>query len=341
MSSTREHKRHMELVYDRATRSLRAPDAFAHGHARLLQIIHRVLAPLGYLGISRLFGVVNAVFPTGDREMVIEEGPFRFRFPAGDYYWTRLLDPDWRYEPEIDGLLTAIRDRPWLFVDLGANYGYWSARAAAGFYGPRRVVAVEPAMSCYVRLRDNLEPFGDRARTYRYAVAERCRGDVQLYGTRHAGFSIDPGWEGASSAVADTVPTTTLDAVLLGAGVDLAGPDATPLVVKLDVEGVERQALEGSQATVAGRSLFLVEDAVGPGRVCEAVRYARAELGMRLYAMPGSAVRRLDGLEDVVALKRRASRIQQAGLNLFATASPWWWAVLEDLVDGGAEGERR
>lgn len=261
-------------------------------------------------------------------DMMVTEGEFRFRFPANDYYWTRLLDSKYEYEFEIDGFLRTMQDRAFVFVDLGANFGYWSARVAAGLYGRREVIAVEASSSSFEVLCQNLKSYKATASTFRYAVADRSGAEVMLFGDRHAGFSIDPHWRGASSRVADVVVTATLDDVLHEAGVD---PSATPLVVKVDVEGAEKQVLCGATSTINGPSVFLMEDATQPGNVSDAIRYAHEHLGMRFYVRVGDSLRRLSDLYEIQDLKRRRSRVQQAGINLIATASAMWRNALDDL----------
>jgi FkbM family methyltransferase len=322
--------RHRDLIYDRSLRHLTAPGILARVHAHALQLSHKALAPVGYFGVSKVFGLVNRLFPTGG-DAVVTEGEFRFRFPADDYYWNRLLDAEYEYEPEIDRLLRGVSHLDFVFVDLGANFGYWSTRVAAALYGRRRLIAVEASATCCEVLRRNLQEYGLSDSAYHYAVADRSGLEVQLFGERHAGFSIDSTWAGASSAVAGTVLTISLDDLLREAGIDAS---VTPLVVKLDVEGVERQVLEGAPIAAAGPSLFLVEDATGPGRVSDAVRHAHEHLGMRLYVMDGLPLRRLEDLDKLLMIKRRQSRIQQRGLNLVASASPSWWDVLEVLEHG-------
>jgi FkbM family methyltransferase len=313
------------ILYDRTARRLDTPHRRARLHARALQAVHKGLKPVGYLGVSRLFTLVNRLAPAVDPETMVCEGAFRFSFPSDDYYWNRLLDSHWRYEPEIDGLLASIRTRPWLFVDLGANFGYWSARVVA-LYGPRRVIAVEPAAASHEVLARNVEPFGESVRKVRRAVWHRTGADVSLYGSRHPGLSLDPHWLGASPFAGERVETITLDDLLRESGED---PAVLPVVVKLDVEGVEAEVLAGGRETAAGKSLFLLEDASPAGQVGQAVRDACA-LGMRLYALDGAGrVRRLARPEEVLRLKGWRTRIQQTGLNLVVTGSALWWEILE------------
>jgi FkbM family methyltransferase len=324
-----------ELLYDRCTRTLAAPDRASRLHARLLQAIHRVWEPVAYLGISRMFALINRLLPPGAAETVIREGEFQFRFPANDYFWNRLLDVRWKYEPELDVFFRSICGRPWLFLDLGANFGYWSLRVAA-LYGPRQVLAVEASSAAFRVLCRNLATSGGAVSPVHRAVWSRSGEEAPLYGSRHLGLSLEPSWRGAEPVAAERVTTVTVDDLLREWGVDAT---STPLVVKVDVEGVERQVLEGASAASRGTSVFLIEDATGPGHVADAIRYAHV-MGMRLYAMTVRGVRRLNGPEDVLRLKPWITRLQQSGLNLAATASPEWWRVLEseDVQDTTTPG---
>jgi FkbM family methyltransferase len=315
------------VSYDRVTRTLTAPTATLHRRARLLQLTHRVLRPVGYLGVTRAFRLITSL-NRADGETVVREGPFRFSFPGDDYYWNRLLDPDWSYEPEIDAFLREVRDRPFVFVDLGANFGYWSARVAAGMYGHRQAISVEPSSTCHAILSRNLAEFPD-VRFFRYAISDRSGDTVRLFGTRHAGFSLDPTWPGASNVVADTVATRTVDDVLAECGID---PVVTPTVVKLDVEGFEKQALDGAAAAIDGQSVFLIEDVTGADSAGDAIRHAHAQLGMSLYALGVSGWRPLAGLDDAITAKRGKTRLRQEGTNYLATRSPSWRAWLESAA---------
>src|SRR5262245_46221059 len=46
----------------------------------------------------------------------------KFCFYLRDPYWSRLLSRYYRYEPEIEFILTATKKLKYYFIDLGANY---------------------------------------------------------------------------------------------------------------------------------------------------------------------------------------------------------------------------
>lgn len=314
----------LNVIFDRRTGSLQAPDLRAVLHARLIQASHRALAPIGYLGVSRVHSLINRLSAPRTSTTIIDEAG-AFTFPSGDYYWNRLLDVRWSYEPELDFLLQAMADVPYIFLDLGANFGFWSARVSSEAYGRHSVIAVEASKMCIEQLTRNIAGRENVAVHHR-AIDETSGQMLKLYGDRHAGFSIDPSWYGASRNSVNEVRTICIDDLVVNAGIDVG---EIPLLVKLDVEGVELRALKGAHRIATGKSAFLVEDA-DFGNVSDAVRFAHSELGMTLYHFADGRFSEIDyaGIEKV---KSGQSRLQGTGLNLLATASPFWRLKIEEI----------
>jgi FkbM family methyltransferase len=308
-----------DIVLDRKTGNLRTPGFKPSLHALLMKASHRALAPMGYLGVSRVHGLINTVIPLKTQTMVFE-GDWRFRFPSDDYYWNRMLDNTWCYEPEIDYVLRKLADTPWTFVDLGANLGFWTSRVGCGLYGKRHSVAVEPSEHCFNYLRLNTEGLGNASSLHRKAIDEVSGRSVNLFGHRHAGTSILADWPGASNQVNGSVETVAIDDLLRAEGLSL---ERDPLMIKLDVEGVELQALKGASETVRGTSAWLVED-VGTGVASDAITLAFDTLGMTAWALEDSRIFRLKTLSDLVQFKGGRRSLQYKGFNFLLSASEYW-----------------
>jgi FkbM family methyltransferase len=311
------------IAFDRTNRKLDTLDSKSRLQARLMQISHLALAPIGYLGISRVHAAINRAMRPTSNTLVLEHGA-RFSFPSGDYYWNRLLDAGWQYEPEIHAFLHAARAVPFVFVDLGANFGYWSARVGSGLYGPHRSISVEPSAVAFAILQGNTQGLAHPVAIYQRAIDAVSGKKVSLYGERHAGFSIDETWIGASGHRVNEVETISIDDLLTAEDID-AGE--TPVLIKLDVEGVEDRALAGAVRTVGGQTAFLIEDAEKHG-VSEAVRHLRADLGMSLFHFDHGSFREIRDLNEIKSLKARRNSLQVSGLNLLAASSPVWKNVI-------------
>jgi FkbM family methyltransferase len=308
-------------VFDRRSRKLETHDLKSLLQARLMQLTHLALAPIGYLGISRVHAAINkAIRPTSDT--LILEGGVRFTFPSNDYYWNRLLDANWQYEPEIDAFLRAASAVPFVFLDLGANFGYWSARVGSGLYGSHRSIAVEASATSFAILEHNARGLLHPVTVYHRAIDAVSEKKVVLYGERHAGFSLDHNWHGGSKV--NEVETISIDDLLAGESVDAS---KIPVLIKLDVEGVEARALAGAARTIGGQTAFLIEDAE-KNDVSEAVRHLRVDLGMSLFRFNRGCFHEIECLDEIKSLKARQSSLQSVGLNLVAASSPVWKSVV-------------
>ena len=143
-----------------------------------------------------------------------------------------------------------------IFVDIGANIGYFSCLARTL---RKRVLAVEPMPYNVQHLLRNVHiNDGPVAEIHPVALADRV-GVLKLHGASSTGASLVPDWAGASSRFARLVPVTTLDNLLCGRF------DEMQLVVKMDVEGSEFKALTGAQSTLlrSKKPTWLVEITMG------------------------------------------------------------------------------
>jgi FkbM family methyltransferase len=122
-----------------------------------------------------------------------------------------------------------------LCFDIGANRGH---KSEALLRIGARVVAVEPLPQCAAELRERLGHFRD------FVCIESAVGDHQGTATLHVAecdvlSSVDPNWFDQSATWSASIPVTmtTLDALIAAHGV--------PRYCKLDVEGLELEALRG------------------------------------------------------------------------------------------------
>jgi len=136
-----------------------------------------------------------------------------------------------------------------LFLDVGANIGYYSL-VAAQLVGPAGAVhAFEPSSGIRAKLEDNLRLNGlTNVQVHGEAVSDR-RGEVTFY---ESSWELNQGISsllpGDSRSIVTTVTSTTLDdltAQLGGRAIDL---------IKMDIEGAEPFAIQGGQRLFSGPS---------------------------------------------------------------------------------------
>jgi FkbM family methyltransferase len=145
------------------------------------------------------------------------------------------------WEPNLTGFLSA-RLRPGdIFVDVGANIGYFTLLASRLVGRDGKVIAIEASPNIFARLSDNLRRnHTTNVDATNVAVSDRL-GTTQLF----LGSDSNIGQTGTvarpGSRYECDIATTPLDALL-------EGIDVTRVrFVKIDVEGAEWSVLQGMQ----------------------------------------------------------------------------------------------
>ena len=175
----------------------------------------------------------------------------RLIFPIGDVYWNAFLwQKDFDYEPEVRHLLQALYTTDYLFIDAGANIGYWSVLVTSAMLGRKRAVAIEASPETFAFLKLN-----SAANDHRFGVRQNAifaTDGIKLgftrgpHATRHIAYDLGRG--------VDTMTSVTLDTI---AG-DVSSQQK--VVVKLDVEGSEVEALAGCRQLLQRDTLIIFED---------------------------------------------------------------------------------
>ena len=174
-----------------------------------------------------------------------------FEFPYGDGYWSKLLNRSYRYEDELELLFRGSAAIDFTLIDCGANYGYWSVLVSSAPLGSHRAIAIEPSSQNFAKLKNNAAINGNRFELMKCAIGA-ARGTARLSGTKHEAFSI----AGNPASGGEEVPVIALDNLLDDAKVSVGGR----YLVKLDVEGVEIDAIKGGSRLLQGDSMILCEE---------------------------------------------------------------------------------
>jgi FkbM family methyltransferase len=161
-----------------------------------------------------------------------------FSFPYGDGYWSKLLNRTFQYEDELELFLLDSKDVNYTLIDCGANYGYWSVMVSSKRFGARPSIAMEPSSRNYPRLAHNAKINGGRFEAINAAIGA-ARGTARLSGNRHEAFSI----AGAPEAGGEEVQVLALDNLIEDGKIPAQGR----YIIKLDVEGVEIDAMKGGK----------------------------------------------------------------------------------------------
>ncbi|WP_417668963.1 FkbM family methyltransferase [Roseibium sp.] len=287
----------------------------------------QVLRPFDDLGFSIAAKLVKKVFPS-ERAVMLRFADDRFfRFPYGDGYWGLLLEQGRHYEPEVEALLMECRDIDYAFIDCGANFGYWSVQVSSSAFGSHKAVAIELDADNFRVLQENAEANGGRFDCLNRAVSSVSGETVEIYGGKHEARSIvaQDGESGRGS-----VETVTIDELVANGHVSKAGP----VILKLDVEGVEVEALKGAQALLQ-RDLLVVYEEHGSDATHSVSRHLLEDLGMRIFGHDTNGFFELGSIDKLDAIKTNP----RWGYDFFATRTDVWLERLDALANDRGDAQ--
>jgi FkbM family methyltransferase len=160
------------------------------------------------------------------------------------------------YEPQETALVRAILRSGMCFVDVGANWGYFSLMAAYLVEGAGRVISLEPDPRLFSKLQENLAANHlEHVTALPLAAADR-RGSLTMMGYDENGGNFGMSRVVARPPAFETffrVSANSLDSIL--SEQEIGSVD----LMKMDIEGAEAMALAGLWRSLsAGRIKFLL-----------------------------------------------------------------------------------
>jgi FkbM family methyltransferase len=215
--------------------------------------------------------------------------------------WRRLLELLFRDSADVD----------YTFIDCGANYGYWSVLVSSQPFGAHKAIAIEPSGQNFPKLANNSRVNGNRFEAMKCAIGS-SRGTARLSGTKHEAFSI-----AGDQSDGEEVPVIALDSLIDDGRVSATGK----YLIKLDVEGVEIEAIKGGSRLLQADSVVLCEEH-GNDRAHTVSRYILEKTPLTLM-VHDPASNRLETVTELSILDR-IKVSTHVGYNVFGTASPFW-----------------
>jgi FkbM family methyltransferase len=306
------------IQFDRTTGVLEGANAWERLAALALASGSKVASTFSHRGYNSCANLLRKTLPRRDIAIRLNSDA-TFEFPYGDGYWSKLLNRSYCYEDELQLLFKDSADVDYTLVDCGANFGYWSVLISSAPYGSHKVIAIEPSSQNFAKLKNNSEINGNRFEAIRCAIGAN-RGAARLSGTKHEAFSIagDAGGDG------EEVPVIALDNLLDDGKVSPTGK----YLIKLDVEGVEIEAIKGGMRLLQGDSVLLCEEH-GNDRHHTVSRYILEQTPLKLIVYDPRS-NRLETVTELSILDR-IKVSSHVGYNVFGTASAFWQGRINAL----------
>jgi len=298
------------IQFDRASGALEGANLWERTAALALVTGSKISSHFSHRGYNKCANLLRKALP--ERNIAIKlNSDAVFEFPYGDGYWSKLLNRSYHYEDELEVLFRDSADVDYTFIDCGANYGYWSVLVSSKPLGAHKAIAIEPSGQNFPKLANNAKVNGNRFELMKCAIGS-SRGTARLTGTKHEAFSI-----AGESSGGEEVPVIALDNLVDGGKVAASGK----YLIKLDVEGVEIEAIKGGSRLLQTDSVLLCEEhGNDPEHTVSRYILEKTPLTLMVYDPQTS---RLETVKELSILDR-IKVSSHVGYNVFGTASTFW-----------------
>jgi FkbM family methyltransferase len=299
------------IQFDRASGALEGANLWERTAAVALATGSKISSHFSHRGYIGCANLLRKTLPA--RNIAIKLNPDAvFEFPYGDGYWSKLLNRSYHYEDELELLFRGAANVDYTLLDCGANYGYWSVLVSSAPFGSHKAIAIEPSSQKFAKLTNNARVNGNRFEAMKCAIGA-ARGTARLSGTKHEAFSI----AGAADDGGEEVPVVALDNLLDDGKISPGGK----YLIKLDVEGVEVEAIKGGARLLQGDSVILCEEH-GNDPHHTVSRYILEQTPLKLIVYDPLS-NRLETVTELSILDR-IKVSSHVGYNVFGTASLSW-----------------
>jgi FkbM family methyltransferase len=306
------------IQFDRATGMLQGANAWERTAALALATGSKISSHFSHRGFIGCANLLRKTLP--ERNIAVKLNPDAiFEFPYGDGHWSKLLNRAFHYEDELELLFRHSAEVDFTLLDCGANYGYWSVLVSSAPFGSHKAIAIEPSSQNFPKLANNAKINSNRFELLNCAIGA-ARGTARLSGTKHEAFSI----AGGTDSDGEEVAVIALDNLLDDGKISANGK----YLVKLDVEGVEIEAIKGGSRLLQGDSVLLCEEH-GNDRNHTVSRYILDRTPLKLLVYDPRS-RRLETVSELSILDR-IKVSTNVGYNVFGTASAFWHDRIEAL----------
>lgn len=305
------------IQFDRASGALEGVNAWERLAAMALTLGSKVGAHFSHRGYNMCANLLRTTLPKRGIQVKLNPDAL-FEFPYGDGYWSKLLNRTYHYEDELELLFKDSTDVDYTLLDCGANYGYWSVLVSSKPFGSHKAIAIEPSGQNFPKLANNARINGNRFEALKCAIGA-ARGTARLSGTKHEAFSI-----AGDQSAGEKVPVLALDNLLDDGKIAPGGK----YLIKLDVEGVEIEAMKGGARLMQGDSVLLCEEH-GNDPAHTVSRYILEQTPLKLIVYDPRS-NRLETVTDLSILDR-IKVSTHVGYNVFGTASAFWLARIDAL----------
>ena len=242
-----------------------------------------------------------------------------FTFYFNDPYYNRLIFKNYKYESEIENFLRKIKVLKYIFLDVGANYGYWSVIVSSKNFGSKKAVAIEPVQENYRMCKNNYKLNKSRFTLINKGIS-RNKGKRYLYIDNYdrsavGSTLIKPKHNLFKREQIQTIPISKLL---------MKYKKYKYFVIKLDVEGEEINCCKTINKNLSKKLLIIYEDHGSDNKNMN-TKYL-IQKGFKIFICSNNKISEIKKYTDLNKYKKQ----KRVGYNLFATSSNKFLSFLKN-----------
>ncbi len=268
--------------------------------------------PIEYVGFSKAAALVRTFLPSNNPIQTTLFEDTLFEYPYGDGYWSRLVYNGDVYSRQEEDFLKSLKDVDYAFIDCGANYGYMSSIVTSKTFGQKPAISIEADPNTFSILQRNAALNNNRFEIRHNAVFSKSGEMVNIHGHKHEARSILNAEGKHSDGNVETLALNDLEPWVKKQKTDR-------LIIKLDVEGVEIDALKGAENLLSYKTLVMYEDHA-KDKSSEVSDYVMTELGLAVYFSGPGGCRKIKSIDEVKKIKTNS----HIGYDFVATNDEDW-----------------
>jgi len=251
-------------------------------------------------GVTRLSRIITSIVPDIDFQIPVGKG--KMVISSKDTYWLPAISPLYIYEPEIKHIIDLVDNQgDFFFIDGGANIGYWSIYASKNCNNCKGIIAIEALPKTFHKLKINVELNDNSFIAFNNAIYNKSGLDVLVEDAgNHAGAHI--GKNGVN------VGTVTIDQIIIKNKLQNIFT-----LIKLDVEGVEIEAIEGFELSKSLENFVVMYEDHGADQTSKVTSYLLQKGGVIFYIDGKMKLIDIDNIQQLHAIKKSFGK----GYNFF------------------------
>lgn len=285
--------------------------------SKFITFFEYITRKINHKGFYNLSSWLGRLIPNNLKGTANLTPNIKYKFQLNDPYWNRILAPNYHYESEILFFMSQTLKFDFAFIDCGANLGYWSLLFSSEKYKERKCFSIEPVSPTFNMLCENIRINKKEQKIIpiKKAISNRSGLNVKISYEKtnksraNASIKNEEVKAENSSRLIELVETISIDDIIEEYNITNSN-----LVIKLDVEGQEINAILGLEKCLIEKDFILIYEDHGNEKESTVTKFILSKDLLIFYVDEKKNISQVFSIEQLRGIKIKTSK----GYNFFA-----------------------